>query len=627
MLEDFQQWVNLKYQYQDHSSSSGTKSSSHEFLENYNAGLNFDVLNPHLLTVNLTVSLGLRQSQFINDVQGSTGGSSIRHSYAFSGSGLDRSVTPFTVNSFRNTETVLSPFSPAFTSTTTGNELQVRLLNVFLPSTFSYTRRSLDNSGAGNTSSSVSDTFGYTATHNYKDFSITGVTLSASQVSGSSLGLNSASRSYSAALNNVLQWGPNGKYALSSQAQIYENVNQDVPQRNTSISEVFHDQLGKALDLQLSYALAQTSTLGFLDQSSDTKMNSFELQLSHHLFESLTTRLRGKYTLNELLGGSETRYAGSGELAYIKKIPGNNHLSLGFAGVHEVIDNRLASPLLTVTDQPHPGVHQGDIITLPVTGLLTEVIRVRSTLPLFIYEEGTDYTVDLALGQITIVTGGRIDPSGAGTDLLISYVDFNNTDLKYASNSVKLNGAITLKSGKLALGGFYIEQWMTLIDGTPQNSLRDSTLKMLYHTGNLYPFSYRVSYSNTVIGSLDASSVDGYIQYVKDSTFGRFSLVGTERVSWFGASENTPGYSENTASVTMSALRTFFSRLRVTVAANVFDSRSDLRGAKDIFSLRTSMLFVLNKFTLTFDGQSSWNFSGQNSTREDTVSLDIARYF
>jgi hypothetical protein len=638
VLEDFQQWVDFKYQFEDQSSNNGNQtSSSHEFQETYNGTLGFSILNSHVFASSLTFSAGLEQDLFHNPGQGSSNGNSLRYNYQFSGSGLDRSVTPFTVNSYKTTETVMSPFSPSYTSNTTGNEFHLALRNAMFPSTLSFSRKTLDNSGGGNDNSTTSNTFSYSAAHQYKDFSNTSLTLSLSDATGSAGGGQAqSSRSYSAALNNTLQWGAGKKYSLASQGQVYDSFAQNVPQRNTSLSEVFSDHLGAALDLQINLGLANSSTLGFAGQPSSvttaesttsTNVKTAEVLLSHHLFESLTTRLKGQYSDNSLLNGSEIRYSGTGDLAYLKKLPGNNHLVISAAGMHEVIDNKLGSSQLNTVDESHPAAHQGDIITLPVTGILTNVVSVRSIIPLVTYAPDLDYTVNLPLGQITIVRGGQIDRNGLGTDLLISYTVSIDPVLKYASNTVNLGASMTFLAGKYNVGAAYMDQWMSLIHGSNQNSLRDSSLKMVYLDGNLNPVSYRVSYTDSIVGNLDAQTLEGSGQSIRDTSFGRFSLVGNERFSWYSATATVPAYSENTTTLAVAGVRNLLSNLRLTVSTNVSDTRSDLRGARDIVSLRGSLLYLLNKMSITLDGQSSWSFSGSTATRDDTATIDLVRYF
>jgi hypothetical protein len=630
VFDGLQQWGNLKYKFDDQYSNQGAGSShTHEFQENYNANLGMSIISPHLFNMSLAFTGGLEQNSYYNDTQGSTSGDSFRYNYHFTGAGLDRSITPFTIVSYRNTETVISPFSPTYTSDSTGNELHASLHNALLPSEFNYSRRTVENSGRGDgNSSTTSNSFSYTATHNYKGFSTTGLSVGLSDASGSFLGsTEQSSRAYSASLNNSLQWGVGNKYTLASLLQFYDSKDQDIPQRSTSFSESFQDHLGKALDLVLNYNLTSTSTVDFYGKKADTFVNSGEAVLSHRLFDSLTTKLRTKYIYNEMLSGRETRWSGVGELNYIKHLPAGKYLTASLSASHEQVDNRLGSSLISVIDESHPAVHQGDIIMLPLTGTLKTVVRVKSYNPMFTYSEGVDYTVDYDFGQITIVRGGRIDRNTVGTDLLISYTVSVDPDILYATDSVHGSTSLTFNRGKYGVGAVYAKQWMSLLGGTDNNSLRDSSMATIYFNASADPLTYRLSYTDNTIGDLNSRTVEAGAQYLKDSNLGRFSLVGSERFAWFGATPTQGSYQQNTVTMSMAGIRGLGSNCRLTTSLNLFDDRSSLRSPRDIASLRASILYVLNKVSITVDGQTAWTLSSGNVNRNDTFTVDFSRYF
>ena len=629
ILENFQQWVNVKYQFEDQYSNNGTQGSySHEFQEYYNASLGADIIGPHFFSTNLSFSIGPDQNLNYTNGQKSTYGNDLKYTYQFSGSGLDKSASPFTINSYRDTTTVNSAYSPSYTSSYSGNEFSVSLLNTLLPSTFRYVRTTLDNTGGGNTSSTVSNSFNYSATHQYKDLSSTMLFLSLSDSNGTfSGGSEQSSSSYSASLTNTLQWGAGKKYSLNSLASVLDTSDQSAPQRNVNLSESYQAALGKALTLQMSYTLADTSSLGFSSQQQNTRLNQGEMILTHRLFDSLKTSLHGKISSDELLGGTESRYSGEADLLYTKKLPGEDRLILAVAGVREVIDNRLASSLLTITNENHPGVHQGDIVTLLQSGVLNSVTGVRSINPLFTYSEGVDYTVNLALGQITILQGGRIDTTGAGMSLQISYTVFIDSNLKYANDTLNLNANITFGAGRYSAGGSLSEQWMSLISGPSQNSLRDSSIKQLYFTGVVSPYNYRISYTNSMVGQLAAQAFEASGQFIRNFSMLALSVLASERYSLYGATSTVAAYAENTTTGSVGIVRNISSNMRMTLSANVLDDRSGQRSPRDIASLTGSLHYWLNKITIGLDGKTAWTFSGGTTSRDDTVNMNISRYF
>jgi hypothetical protein len=628
IFEDFRHWVNLRYQFVDQKNNNFS-SSSHQMQENYNASLDGSILNPHLFNANLTFSIGSDQNFYSNAGQSSNRDQSVRYNYQFTGAGLDRSITPFTVSSYRNTETVITPFSPSYTSNTSGNELKATLRNSFLPCSFSYSRKTIDNSGGNFDSSTVTDSFSYSTTHQYKDISSSSLSLTGSQSSGTFAGGTAqTARAFSASLGNTLQWGPEQKYSLTTVGQVYDTVDQDVPQRNVTLSETFQDHLGKALDLQMSYGYSKNTSSGSAEIDSQNSEKTAEVILTHHLFESLTTRLRGKYSHHDPLNGTEERYSGTGELNYIKKLPGGDHLTLSANGGHEVIDNQLGAANITFNDKPFNAVHRGGPLSLNLgTQILKAVTVVKSLNPAFTYVEGIDYTVDLVRGEIDIPPDSRIDMNDQGIDLMISYTVFIDPTLKYASDSFNVSGGLTMRGGRYSVGGSYMDQWMTLLKGSNENSLRNSNLKMLYFNGNLEPLSYRVTVTASDVGSLTSRAIDSSAQYITDLPVGRVAFSGTERYSWFSASGNVPAYGENTTALSASGMRGLGSHMRLTISGNWYDTRSDIRGAKDIATLRANLLFVMNKTMINMDGQTSWNITSGSVTRNDTVTIDFSRYF
>ncbi|HJV64477.1 MAG TPA: hypothetical protein VJ550_01960 [Geomonas sp.] len=632
VLNDFRQWVDLRYQFIDQHANDGTASnSSHLFEETYNGNVSGDLVGPHLFNATLGFQLGLDQNIYFSNGQRSARNDNFKYNYQLTGSGLDRSITPFTITSYRTTETVTSPYSPTYTSTSTGNELQVSLRNALLPSHLTYSHNTTDNTGGGYDTSTTTDTFGYSFTNNYRDLSTTAVSLTATQASGTAEGTPSVSRAYGAALTNTLLWGTGLKYSLLSVAQVMDTKDQNIPQRSFNLTESFQDHLGKALDFQATYALADNTTNGFTSTgnvNTQSTTQTGELQLTHRLFESVITRLKGKYSHQDLLQGYEERYGGYGDINYIKRLPGMNHLTAMVSGLHEVIDNKLGLNEVTTVDQPYPGVHRNTEINLPVgNGTLTAVI-IKSRNPMMTYEENVDYTVNYQLAQISILVDGRIDPAPSpGMDLFITYTVKQDSNIKYASNTVNTNASITFQGGKYTLGGSYTTQWMELLDGPANNSLRDSNMKMIYFNGNPDLMTYRVSLSESVVGTLTTRTVDSSAYYTRDIPLGRFSIAGTERFSWYSASETVPSYEENVTTISFSGVRSLLYNLRLTCTANLYDDRSSIRRPKDIATLRTNLNYTLNKMTISMDGQTSWTFEGSAVSRNDTVTVDFQRYF
>lgn len=633
VFEDFRQWVNLRYRFNDHDSSQGDNNStsvSHAFQESYNFGLNAAIYDPHLFDANLQAGILFDQNRNNNDTSYSSS-NNVAYQYHFSGTGLDRSPSPFTLLSFRDIKTVESTYSLPYTSDITGHEFDIALRNVILPSKFHFDRNTLDIQGGGFDSSTVSNSYSYSVGHNYKDLSSTSLGASISeQTSRGSTGDEQGSSSYMLQFSNNLSLGTQKKYSLMTQLQLNDYKTDNLPQHNLNLSEIFQARLGEALNLEAIYTLSKSSSTDFAGQAQESTLNLGEATLKHKLFNSLETDLRGRVSYNKLLDGNENRYSARGNIRYTKLLPAASRLIVGVAKGYELVDRRVGSTTITVIEELHPGVHQGDAIDLPLAdGTLRSVVSVKSRNPVFTYVEGVDYVVNSVLGRIDILAGSgvRIDMTGTGMDLYISYVVFKDPLIKFVTNSFSATSELSLLDNNLQLGASYSDEQQAVISGPAKNSLRDSRSMMLYVSGRHDIFNYRLSYRDVVSGNQAYQAIEGSGRARWDSYNSSFSLMARDRYYMYDTNSATVGYSENTAELSASYIRNILTNMKLSVQTNVLDIRSELRGAKDSLSLQSTYLIILNKTTITMSGQTAWTLYNGGISRDDSVHIDITRNF
>jgi hypothetical protein len=295
-----------------------------------------------------------------------------------------------------------------------------------------------------------------------------------------------------------------------------------------------------------------------------------------------------------------------------------------------VVDRQGGPATTTVRDEPHPGVHQGDEIYLPLgNGILSSVISVKSRDPIFTYVEGIDYVVNRALGRIDILAGSgvRIDMAGTGMDLYISYVVFKDTNIKYSVDSFAATSELSLLDNSLLLGATYSEDQNHVISGPANNSLRGSRSTTLYASGRHDIFNYRLAYRNVETGNQSYQAIEGNGRANWNTYNSTFSLDARNRYYLYDATPVNEGYSENSAEVTAAYVRNILTNMKFTLQANFIDSRSDLRGAKDSLSLQSSYSIMLNKTYITMSGQTAWTFYNGGIWRDDSLHIDLTRYF
>jgi hypothetical protein len=628
VLEDFQQSADLRYQFTDHHSNADTgNSTSNSLQELYNVSLNTAILDPNIFESSLNGIIGFNQSSF-NSGGGNSSSDQAQYQYLFSGTSLKRSLTPISFNSSRQISTVTSQYTPAYTTDTTNNQVTALILNDILSSRFDFARNTLDSSGGGYNSSTTSNSFSYKAEHNYGKISNTILNGSLSD-QDSSIG-NSHVNTVS--LTNSLAWGAGKKYSLLTSIRLQDAVYTGVPEFNLTYSESFRVQLGLALSLEANYSLVKTRTNDYLGQNSEDNENSGDIALRHRLFDSLETALIGKASSGELLGGTETKYSGTARMNYRKLLPEQSRMTAVISNEYEVVDRNVTSSVTTVQNQSFTGtsgngVLPGDTITLPPSGAILQTIIQISNFttngaPLINYTEGTDYTVNYALGTIYILPGGRINNPN-GTILIISFTYFINPNLKYNSNTFSGSTNITLFNGAYSLGGSYTQQRYSNIVGAPDNSLRNLRTIQLQFGGTRERSNFRLLLTDSVLGDLRSDTVEGNGQYFWED----LSLSLLERYALYGPSETSVGYRENTTQCSLVYARPIFSNAQFSTTTSLMDIRSSIRKTNDYATFRGSLKILLNKLTITMVGQTGWIFSSGTTTRDDSLNVNVTRYF
>ncbi|HXE96669.1 MAG TPA: hypothetical protein VN642_09710, partial [Dongiaceae bacterium] len=391
--------MDLRYSYLDHESTQNDQKRSnalHSFKESYNISLAAAVYDPHIFDTTLHAGIVFDQNRSRYDTVSSSDNAAT-YQYNFSGSGLDRSPTPFTLLSYRDLNMIESTYALPYTSENSGNEVDFAIRNGILPSRFHLARITIDTRGGGNDSSSVSNSYSYSAEHKYKDLSATVLQLIfADQTGRSSGGADVVRTSNSLTISNTLSPGEQKKYSLLTWFNLYNSRSATFPQRTIDFRETLLGQLGKALSLEVVGALAKSRSTDDSGVSQESTTSRGEATLRHKLFSSVETTLNGSASSNNTDGGTEDRYSGRAGIRYIKHLPKSSLLSLGVTKDYELVDRKINSATIRVTDELHSGVHQGDVINLPLNdATLISVVSVKGRNPDVTYDEHFDYNVNI----------------------------------------------------------------------------------------------------------------------------------------------------------------------------------------------------------------------------------------
>ncbi|HIJ97179.1 MAG TPA: hypothetical protein HPP94_15870 [Desulfuromonadales bacterium] len=647
LFEGFQHWLNVVYDLNEHKIAHDSN-TSHAFSESYNASLQVALFDPLILDATLQASLLLNQEKSRN-------GSSFKSNfstwqpfvkplppvdtfqYNFSGNGLSKSRIPFTLLSYSTRNTVQNTFTTPSTNDNAGNEFSITFLNSTLQSRFHFARTTTTTTNGDATNKSLSNSYSYSAEHNYGDFSATTLNASFSDQSGTTTGGTAMSSSAnSLGLSNSLTLGTIQRYTLLSSIQLSNTIVDALPTRALYFTENFGATLGRALSADASYTFTNTRssqltgpTREKLDIREITR-NVGDIGIKHQLFDSLGTELRGSAAFSRESDGKENSYAVNAIASYTKKLPQGSSLSLGFNKGYNLVDRQVSSSTTYVSDELSKIIHQGDTIDLTVgDGTLRSVTSVKSEDRLTTYTEGVDYTVNYALGRIFILSGGgvTIDMAGTGSRLYLSYTIFKDPQLTYSTDSVSVTSNLMLFDNLVSLGASWSDIKRTLIHGPEDNGLKGSQTMTFFVGSNYNTTTTRFSYRKATTGDFRTQTLEGSGSTSFSTGRALISIGLQNSYNMYGATLTASGYRENLANATLSYSRDILQTLKLVIDGNVNDVRSEIKPAKDSLSLRAKVQSAWNMFTINLTGQTVWIFETSSTSRNDSLHIDFSRYF
>ena len=633
LLENFQHSAGLAYQYSGHTGdTSDSDYRTNKFEETYRFLFAGAIMDRHLLNFSLSGDIWYQQIESSSNSQGTTNSSGSKYQYSLGASAFDRSWHPVNIQSSRTLNTVANAYTPTYESDSTNNGIQVYLQKGPVPTKIGYTRYTMDLSGAGYDSSSTTDAFYMSGTHNYRDFSATSLSGAWSKSNSHSQGVDQNSGNYSIGFGNNLTWGPDMKYSLGSQLNWQETETADVPQQNITLNEILLAQLGEALSADMTYRYLhnKTTTLNGIEQVYSS--NALGASITHHLYQSLDTRLRAQVSRSDLLGGTEDTYSGSGSLTYKKKLPSFSLLTVVLYGEHAVTDRQSDVSSITIRDERHSVLQPNEIINLDVPGPIEAgSVTVKGFLlppanpqdpPTFEYTEGVNYNVDYNLGKIL-----WIGPPPPVSTILVTYVALIDSALKYSTDTMSASGNLSFLSGKYSILASIYNQNQNLIDGPPQNSLRETTIKRLRFLGRTPETIYGLEYEDYSSGPSQYQFLEGWYLYTHTAPLWAMTLQARDRYTNYDSVGTSNGYGQNTFSASVNGSRSLDYGLLLSLGASLVDTRRDNSDANDSVYAKASLRARFNRLDITLMGQTSWRFYGNVSTRDDYIRCNIVRYF
>ena len=633
LLEDFQQWAGVNYQYSGHASNGSSGGfASHRLEELYHIQTNVAILSPHFLDFQLGGDLGVDQLYNTSDLSGSSSGNSLRYEYNLDVSALDRSWHPVEIFSSRTRDTVVTPFSPTLDTDVSRNGIAVLFLRDPLRARFRYETNSQTVTGGGSDATSISDSFQAAVSHNYRDINSFSLDFALNATKSGQEGVDQ--NGYGNALNasDSIFWGEGRRYSLVSEVQRQFTSTNELPQTTLYWNETLLGHLGKALDAELDSRYNSNLTTISQGVSQTYQTEALVGQIRHHLFQSLDTRLIGTYSESGLPGGSEDTYSGQAGLGYRKMLPASSMLKFDVSGEHDVTDRRGQASQIKVVNESQSVTQPFQVITLKQTGSLQPgSVLVQGYLippansqvpPDKVYAEGVDYTVDLTGGRIT---WGPIPPPVS--QIVVSYTVLLDPSVKYATDTLNLTSTLALFNGRYQFTASYYSQKRSLISGSSDNGLFNTEITTLRGQKYTDTQNYSLEYSNYLAGPSQYQYLEAGWQYTPLLQDYVVQVQARDRYTMYGATDITPAHDDNTLSVAASGSSTLFGRMLCLLTANAIDERGNSILSNDSLFLRFSLRGRFNQLLITFVGSTGWRFAGTSTTRDDNVRLEIVRYF
>lgn len=631
-LGGLQQNVDVEYQYQQQTSESdGSReisSTSHRLDERYTGSFLYAIVSPNIIKGRFSASAEFNQEESESTDRQASSGDGNRFAYNLTGKVLQKSWYPATFFNYLQYSRVQQAFSPGYDLRSDGVGGTLSLRTRYLPTLFSYSRRTLQTTGAQTDTETTTDSYLLSTSHNYREISQTSLSLSLTRSDTRSAGQTpiSASEVKTGQLKNLLNFSRDTlNRSISSTAQ-YQQESGTFDNRSLELNETVDWDLGKALKSNLIF-LHRDRRIG----GKDVVENSGTGWLQHRLFESLTTRLEGRGRQTDYAFGSIRESGGGINLDYQKRLSAENLLTLGFGYDYSLFDNALGEDILSITNEQQT---VGDLPPyeqiLDQPDVVVSSIVVRNLDRTFTYTEGIDYTVTVEGRETRIVlpkipTAGPV-PIVTGSILSIDYQYRVNPSVKYSLTRFSGRATLSLMENRYR---FYLrvsDSSQTILESRQTSGGLVDVQSIAAGFEARYEYvSYGVSYQRTDSTLNNGESYEGFWRYGRN--FGRDDLRVTlrERYSLFGNGEQGSSDYTNTLSAIVDYNRTLLSWAALRLQGRYQMLRG--RSPSDEVGATMDLTARYGQMEAALGSEAVWRFSPGVTSSDTLIKMRISRYF
>lgn len=641
LLDHFRQTASLTYQYNGQTSESGKSEAllrENLFSEAYRFDIDYGVYDPRLLKGHLAAELKLDQDMFSNNV---SSGSSTGHHFLYNLNGVFFGRHPYPVNFFANSATaqVQRTFSGSFNLATDSYGAGSFLKNNYLPLQFNYSRNKSMTSGLANNREQVLENFSLLAKHKVRDFSYTEAELSYFSSNTDTKGNTAISESFLTndfSVNNQLTWASDGNGRSLSTSLRFRQEGGDRDSSTLDFGEALTWDFGKAFKAGARYSNSHQKT-GTQEKQEDTG----DVWLRHILFQNLRSAVQLQGRSTDFPSGKEREIAGSFSVDYQKILPTEGLFQLTFSQLYGVLDRNLADTKLFIEGERISSSFFADI-QLKNSDIVPGTIVVRSLDESITYLVDVDYTVEQR-GRLTFLIISFDGSIPEGVTLLVDYEVDIKPSIKYATNVRNINGLLLLYGRRLRIFAGLDDYDQETLSGRadPTNLIKHRTYRGgLEITGK--ELTLRAEYTNHDSTTSVYQSVDGSLRYRKDFDVSSLTLQVKDRITFRENPAATvteiivPGIITKTTTINETETenvfvlgadyrRTLLRVAKVKLAAEYLNKSGLNR--RDALSLGMAFQARLGKMIAELKSNVSWLMTSLSKRRDDTVRLEITRYF
>lgn len=481
--------VALTYEYKDESrttSGSTAKDSYHRFKERVGFKTDGWLYHPALMQYSLLFEPEWIQSREHRDPGETAKIVSFSPDYALTASFLQQK--PYTVDLFasRLEYPIWAAFSGSTESITETYGSTVRLKYEILPATFGYTHTETEQSGYYN-SQNIRDDYHLTARHQNPRGNTT-LTSTYSEDQRTTQGITTRINTFNNSLTNNHQLTDDKRVNLNSFLSYRAQQNESLDTENFRLKELLNWRHKKNLRSNYSFIYDR-------QQSGETHTDKTSLgaNLTHLLYENLTTEVGSGVDLYNYSDGEENAFNTHLDFAYSRPIPqGTLNLNMGWNYTYTARSGADTS-VTQVTNEPHT-MGPAQETYLDNYNVDPNSIIVTNTPGTIVYIENIDYTVDVT-GDFTRIHYLPFGAITAGQQVMISY--------RYLRDSAYDDGLLTETYGfnttlfhDWQLSYNYIRSKQNILSGqAPDNQIDDSV-----HRARI---RYNIRWSDTALNFED----------------------------------------------------------------------------------------------------------------------------